>query len=379
MRKYRRTNTLTSRGVYLRKRIAGNRSRAKFVGILYLLAIIALAGAACLPLLVHDLAPVGVMEFYKVFTSANVKSFKNAEVFTKLACAGLYALMLLGVVINVLRALGKLGWLYKKRASKTYGFNRNVYAMEDLGRIFSGSYAVILLTYFLIAALCDSTNVNNLMLIVLGGGAFLHLFLGFVGGKAGYYDLENGEVVEQRRLVGRFAPLFRNVLQLAAVFGVMYFFLKVNVLNVEIPALLQKNGISNLTGDMAKLITFAVQAVLVLILFVLVKHATAITEYNIDGANGPGMKNFRVFSFFAFLVAGAGVVYKYLFVKGKVLDKNLLIIAAIAFVIFFIEVIMRKMPRFPGDKRKKVKKGEEEEFTLDTLPQVRPQPEMQSF
>ncbi len=391
MKKYRKANTLTSRGVYLRKHIARNRRRAKLVGLLYLVGIIALAAAACLPLIVHELAPVGVMTFWKTFMPKNL-DVKTSTGLIKTINSGLYGLMLLGVVINVLKGLGKLGWLFKKKANKTYGFNRNVYAMDDLGRIFSGSLALIISIHFLIAIICGDgmTNVKVLLdklltfdmssllffVIVAIAGCFFHLVLGFLGGKAAYYDVEDGEVIEHRRVVGRFAPLFRNVLQLAAAASIGYLLLQVNTLHTMVAKLLEKGGANAILKDMPALISAALQLVIVLSTLVLIKHATAATEFSIDGANGYGMKNFRVFSFFIFLAAGGAVAYQYL-LGDKTLNKMMLIIAGIAFVMFVIELIMRKMPRCPGDKKQKKAKKVEDEIPLDSLPQFKPQTQVQ--
>ena len=390
MKRTRRKSTLTQKGAYLKTRIARNRGRAQFVGIVYFLSIIALAAAACLPLFdltKQTLAPIGVLEFWKQFMPANFKALNSVEAILKVANAALYALMLLGVVINVLRALGKLGWLFKKKASKTYGFNRNVYAMEDLGSIFSGSYAVILSTYFLIAVLCGAAHPNMLMLIVLGGVVFVHLVAGFIGGKASYFDIEGGEIIEDKRVVGRFSALFRNVLQLAAVFAILFFFLQVNTIHTVIGPLLEKNGIKNyVLGQPLAYISIALQVLTVVCVLPLIKHATAITEYNIDGANGSGMKTFRVFAFFVFLTAGATALCAYLFGEVvftkvdagttvsvmKYLDLGSIIIAGIALVMFIIEVIMRNMP---GHKKAKKKaKDEEVEADYDAVSPAKPVP-----
>ncbi len=373
MRKYRKKAAITSRGLYLRKRIAGNRSCAKFTGIIYLLATAALAAAVCIfPLLTHELAKLDVLNFWRIFNGTTFKnlSLSNTALIYELTISVLYALMLLGLAVNVLRSLGKLGWLFKKRANKTYGFNRNVYAMEDLGKIFSGSYILVLFTYFFIAVLCKDFNGKTyeidkwIMLAVLGGGLFIHFFCGILGTKTRYYDLEDGQIVEEKRIVGRFAPFFRNVLQLGAVFAIMYYFLQVTTLNTIIPELFSLSGIKALVKDLPQLITAISQVVILLCTLVLAKHATATTEYNFDGAHGAGMKNFRVFSFFTFLAAGGTLLYRYLLVKGSVVDMNLLIIAAIAFAMFVIELIMRKMPKFPGQKKNTV---DEEEFTIDEI------------
>ncbi len=370
MKKYQRKTMANPQGIYYKKRIAKNRRRAKNVGLLYLLAIIAFAVLACLPLCKNALASVGVMEFYKVFTKANIKDWKTAETFVKLATGGLYALMLLGVVINVFRALGKLRWLHKKTAHREYGFNRNVYAMEDLGRIFSGSFAVILTTYFLISVLCGAFSPEVLLYAVLGVGVLFRLFCGVWGAKVAYFDVNEGKITEEPRKVGRFAPFFRNLLQLASVLGMIFFFVKATTLDTEIPALLQSGGISKLTDNMENLISVMLQALVVLCSFVLIKHATAITEYNHEGAHGVGMKNFRVFSFFVALTAAGATAVPYLMDKANYkLDTNMLIVAGVAFAMFLLELIMRKHPKLPEDKKKapKEKPVDDSELHFENL------------
>ena len=384
MKRNRKKNVLSQRGAYLKRSIAGTRSRAKFVGLLYLLGIIALAGAACLPLFdltQQTLAPIGVFEFWKQFMPANFANLTTVENIVKLVCAGLYGLMLLGVVINVLRGLGKLSWLFKKKASKTYGFNRNVYAMEDLGNIFSGSFAVILTTYFLMAVVSGQLYPNMLMLIVVGGGAFLHLFLGFIGGKVSYFDINDGEIEEDKRTVSRFPALFRNVLQLAAVGAILYFFTLVSSIHTVIGPLMEVGGIQNyVLGQPMAYVSIVCQVLTLIFVLPLIKHATATTEYNIDGAYGPGMKMFRVFSFFTFLTAGATVACRYLlgeivfssangstsFVVAQLLDKGSIIVAGTAFVMWIIELIMRNAPGHKKEKKeKKAKKVNEDDFVAD--------------
>lgn len=370
MNKNRKKNTLSPRGAYLKTRIARNRGRAQFVGIIYLLSIIALAAVACFSL--FDLnkqknAPLGILGFWKVFKPANLKSITSWDTLLKLANASIYGLMLLGCLINVCRALGKIVWLFKKKASKTYGFNRNVYAMDDLGKIFSGSYAVILTAYFLIAVLCGETHPHLFLYIALGGGLVIHLFAGFVGGKVSYFDIKDGEITEDKRVVGRGAALLRNVLQLVAVFAMLYFFQKISILHTVIGPLMEKGGIKNyVNGRILSYIPVALQLLTLVCLLPLIKHATATTEYNLDGANGPGMKTFRVFAFFVFLLVGAMVVCKYLIGEvaltkvltftgvevKKALSINGIILASIALVMFIIELIMYNRPGFIKEKQK---------------------------
>ncbi len=365
MEKYRQSNAFTSKAVYYKKSIDRNRGRAKFVGMIYLLAIIALAAAACFPLLVQSNTYVGVYgkkAFWRAFTLKSLKAYGSEAGFLRLLTAFLYALMLLIVAMNVLRALTKINWLFKRRASKIYGFNRNVYAMEDLGKIFSDSYAAILIFYLLIAVCTGKAAINPLALIVVGGGFLVHLFAGIKGAKTGYYDLEDGEIIEQKRLIGRAAPFIRNLLQLLSVYAIIFCFFCVSKLSATIAPALEKGGVSDiLLAKPIGLIPLGLQALTLLWLLVLIKHATATTEYNINGVEGRGMKVFRVFSFFTFLTAGATVVCRLVFGEAtytaiaggweiklvRSIDFGSLIIAGIALFMFIFEIAMRKHPRIP--------------------------------
>ncbi len=390
MRKYRKMTATTSRNMYLKKSIAGSRRRAKIFGMLYLLGAVALAVAACMPLLVHELAMVGVANCWNVLKHffvnllagnplvvdevLNTYTLDTYEGLCITINAFLYAIMLVAVMVNALKALGKLGWLFNKKGTKEYGFNRNAYAMEDMGRAFSGSFAWILITYLIIGLICGgfATLINTMMLIVIAAGVVIHLVCGFFGAKVRYYDLENGQIVEQKRVFGRFSCLLRNVFQLVAVAAIVY------LLNFE--ALSHEIGVFLQSGEEAKMIMFVflLQMVAVLALFVLIKHATAMTEYSIEGVYGSGMKNFRIFTFIVFLVMAAGAALCAM--QSLATDEYLplVLVAVVALVSFIIEIIMRKYPRLPEDlEEKKLCKGEGE-FSFDTLSRLQQEMEQNS-
>ena len=384
MRKYKVKTVPTKQSVYLKKRIAKTRSRAKFVGILYLLATMALAAAACLPLLnIGALSQLQATEFYKVFKGMKLDNLKTAAGIYHYVPYVLYGLLLFALLINVFKALSKLNWLFKKKASKTYGFNRNVYAMEDLSRIFSGSFAVIILINFVICVLSglplELLKFENVkwLIFVLAGGLAVHFLCGLWGGKASLFVIHEGVgIVEQKRDCGRVAPFIRNLLQVAASFAMLYFFLKATTIAVCIDPLLQKGAFKEYVMNKDRMFYFiatAVQVVMIIWLMVLVKHATASTEYGIEGKHAAGMKNYRVFAFFTVLSVVGVIACRYLFGEaGFVLgmwapleklseakelikaikDTSLefVIIAAIAFVMFIIELIMHNMPRSKEEK-----------------------------
>ncbi len=367
MKNHSKPNTQAAKASMLKARIARNRTRAELIGLLYLVATIVLAVAACSPLMIHKLAPIGISQFWRQFLPANLKAAKNLEWVIRMVNSTLYAAMLIGLVVNTIRAFAKLGWLFKKKASKTYGFNRNAYAMEDIGNLFSGSFALILITYFIIALFCGNVALSSFRIrfgLLIVGALFIHFFCGIIGGKISYFDLEDGDIVEEERVIGRFAPVLRNVIQLVVVFAMIILFLDVCKLHTVISPLLEKGGIRKyLLNQPTAWISLVLQGLTILCLFVLIKHATGITEFNINGPYGSGMKNFRVFSFFIFLTSGATFACRYLFKEvafkmtstGRVselvqiLDVRSIIIAGIALAVFIIEVVMRHMPAIPAE------------------------------
>ncbi len=377
MNKYKKMNAARSaknksqfsaEAIQLRRRIIRNRKRARNVGLLYLLATIALTAAAFLPLVTHELAYVGVTQFYKAFFDLD---FTTVDGLVKVITAALYVMLLLVVVINLFKSLGKLKWLYKKNANRTYGFNRNLYAMQDMAAIFSGSFAFLVIVYFLVSLLCGITITFTQayfpLLIVVGAGVVLRLFTGFLGAKTGYFDIEEKEVVEQKREIGRFVPVLRNLLQLVATFGILLFTLKVNEAQAIFTPLMEEGGLQELMENIMDLVVIVLQILAVLCTFVLIKHATAATEYNFDGVKGAGMKNYRVFAFFVFLLAGgAALVEKFMLEKD--LNINLLIVAGIAFAAFVIELILRKRPKARVETKKNEQVVDEDgEITMDAL------------
>ena len=368
MRGNRTNKVLTHQGAELKTRIAHTRSRAQFAGFLYFVSIILLATAACLPL--FDLskqqnAPVGVFKALDVFKPASLQTLNTWTGMLSFVNALLYLVMLLVVLINVIRASTKLCWLYKRKASKTYGFNRNVYAMNDLGKLFSSSYSAIRITYFLIAMLCGFAYPNFLMYIVVIGGTVVHVLAGFVGAKASYFNIEEGQIKEEARIVSRFPALVRNVLQLILVSLLMDYFQKNNVLYTVIGPMLEVNAVNNyVLGQPLAYLPVVMQILGIICMIPLAKHAMGTKEFNIDGAYGAGMKTFRIFCFLLCGIIGVSIVGEYLI--GCVVFSNVdgatfvqvvragnwdaLKMFAVTFVMFIVEVLMRNMP---GHKKAK--------------------------
>ena len=323
---------------------------------MYLLGTIALAVLAFLPAVQVNGAELSVTNFYKPITAV----FSGEMDFLNLFVALFYTCIILTAVINVFKAFAKLGRLFKKTA-RYVRLNRNLDAMEDLARIYSGSFGAIVNFTFLICVFSNFEKIVLLGYITLAVGLFFHFLCGCCGGKISTFT-SKASIEENQRKCGLFVYFIRNLLQLVALALIYVFFMETSIVYASLVQIFDGN-IAALTGDIFVLIVFALQVLLVLWLLVLAKHATAATEYNIWGSEGPGMLNFRVFSFFSFITAlGIGVVVL-LFLKDSALDwkYNYLYIAAICLVMFILDCLLKSAAK------------EEEDVDLPPMPMPMPE------
>ncbi len=343
------TNTRTDQTrkyAYVKQRIASVQGKAKGAGFLYLLGILAITALSLVFSLISVAkaglnADLTVMKFWEVFKTAKGDYKAHA---LDLAVAVIYGIMALILVINVFRAFGKLGWLYKKKASRLYGFNRNMYAMDDLGNIFSGSFASVIVCHFMIALL--ATNVKEIKLetfayVVLGVGVFFHFLCGILSGKVSLFETENG-IREIRREAGMGGAVFRNLLQLVIAVAIGYFLLNFSQIRATVDKILA-DGAKDAFKDWKSLLVPAVQLVLLVWTIGLVTYATGTREYDLEGADASGRKGFLVWSILTLLTAGGAFAY-FKFVAKTTVSNNLLIIAVIALVAVILELALIKLP-----------------------------------
>ncbi len=336
MKAYESTKTAA-----LRKRVRKVHRKAGFVGTLYLLGALALAVLAFLPMLQIGGEDLWAATFYAPVQDALGGTLDWIGILT----AVLYLWILLVVVINFFKCFSKLGWLTRRSSRYVNGYNRNMRAMEEMGKRFSGSFAAIVNLSFLIFVLqpvASDVTLTNTAYIALGVGLFIHFVAGLIAGKVSWFDVQGngGNVEEVKRECGIFVYFFRNVLQLAAVVGIVYFFLPQCTIGATLESWL--GGVNPLEGDLVKnIVPVALQALIVLCMLVLIKHATAATEFNRLGMEGRGMKNYRVFSFFVFLLAGGVFAVDYLLVKPDPIVYDFVYVAAIAFGVFLADCIFK--------------------------------------
>lgn len=369
----------------VRRRYLNTRAKARWVGFFYLIATLALAGLAIMyptvfPAVNGEMASLGVVgKFWTGLSGLKDFAFTRAMAFPLL-----FSVMALVLVINVFRALGQLGGLYTKKINKIEldTLNTNVGAMEALGKIFSSTFFTILMFSFGLALLNADASMKELFAgnsdlqllgnngvynayIIFGVGVFFHLVLGAFGSNVSLHNVFTDEELgisyleEYKREVGVFASFFRNLLQLVAVGAIMFYFLKYNNL-VAFTGILLDGSTFNVEGFMAhiqaegqlmsNLVVPALEILVSLCLIPMAKHATALTEYNAEGAKGPGMKTFRIFDFFVLILTAAYfyLVFELDFEAAGAMD--VIYVAAIALVMFIIEIMLRRYPCTAAEK-----------------------------
>ena len=342
-------NGLARRTALLRHKIAKAQAKAKFIGMIYFFAAFAIAALAFLPMLTLDGTGAGalwVVTFWKPFLSLKNFSALTPENYVQLAIAALYALILITVTVNALRCCGKLKWLFKRKPSRLNGYNRNVFAMEDLGKLFSWSFYVLLTVTFFIYLLTKGAGAKIVLappyaLIAAAVGAFVHFFGGLAGGSIHLYVVYNGMIEEEKRIGTVLIPFIRNLLQFAVVGVIGWFIVQTNAIETLLYVALTRNFATVLQNPLAFAYPIAYLLIFVCWL-VLVKHATGIAEYDRDGAYSPRRAVFRVFTFFILLFAAAAVAAQ--FYVTKQFTRDCLTIDGVALISFIIECILRKYP-----------------------------------
>ncbi|MBR2320647.1 MAG: hypothetical protein IKA57_00750, partial [Clostridia bacterium] len=386
---------MQSKALLLKKRVGTIHDRAKTAGMLYLLGIILMAAAgACLTLVTNTLVSgasiteLPIINAYKAISElfANrVQYFnKGYPVLWLMMLIGvlLYIVMMFALIINIFRALAKLKWLFKRKASYTYGFNRNMYAMDKLGKIFSGSFALLILTnlaMILLLTVYENGKVNHAVTlfgyVVLGVGFIFHILCGLLEGRVTLFTM--GDKIEEiERVQGLLVYFIRNLIQIAVVGVAIVFLLSSSIFSgmvFELGNVLRTGNIKWIIENVMLVTRFALEVLAWLSIAVMIRHAVGSTEYNREGKYGKGMRNFTVFSLLTLVFTAALLVLRFLgigLIEGekKGLDISLLIVAGACLIGFLSDCILKS--------RKKREDAETDENPQPMPPQFQGMPGM---
>ena len=353
MKKYKLKSVPSKHGAFIRGRIDKSRRRAETVGLIYLFSMIALIAVTCFGLLTSEYAAVTVKD---AFVTVKDHDFGTVGAILKFSTAVLYLLTLLVPGICALNALTHLKNLFKKKVSRVYGLNANIDAMDSMGHMFSSAFACILINHLLVYALCGETaQLTMFGYVLLGLGFGIHFICGFSGGKVSvfYIDDEKG-VSESKRPYGRLMPLFRNVLQFAAIVAIGYLFLQNNSVHDALLVFIG-GGSDKLTAAGIGLVPVLLEVLVIIWLIGLIAHSVGTAEYSVEGPYATGIRNFRVFSCLLFLTSAASAASTYFLGKAtftlnegvfshtieKSLDQFTLIIAGVSLVMYLLDFALK--------------------------------------
>ncbi|MBQ9729249.1 MAG: hypothetical protein IJV80_00355 [Clostridia bacterium] len=360
------------------KVLGKNRRKAEFVGVLYFLGTLILGAACFFPLVYGGVTgSMWVANFWKGFL--DVKYFSGELLYTLsvLVPTVLYSLLLLVAVINLIRSFCKLHRLYRKKPSEKSGYNRNEDTMQKMGKVFSCTFFMIIFVAFLLKIL-SGAQYTGLFYIALLVGFIIHFWGGIVGAKTSLFvNVKNP--IKCERKYGRFAPFMRNLAQFLFVSVILHFFAEVSLLS-NLYVLAGESYLSTLFQDLAAnkeafiltIVFPAVQILMLVFIFAMVKHTTNTTEFHRDGVKAKGMKNFRVCAFFVFLIAALYTFASYALGSttwfGEAITVvptlNMVYLGVVAFAAFLLEVCMRKLPN--------VRKNYEEPVIIPEEPDEEP-------
>ncbi|MBR2320648.1 MAG: hypothetical protein IKA57_00755, partial [Clostridia bacterium] len=336
----------------IRDRIRCSHLQAKILGFLYLLGTLALIVLACFPIVKINGVLLGVMSFWEPFDTVLKAGNPLSALLTNcidVVVAFLYMCMLLGLLIRVIRSLWQLPWLFKTKASKLYGFNRNMFAMEKLAKIFSGAFSGMICMYMLMILFGGAFQYGWLVYVVLGFGLAWHLLLTPFMGCVSLYTTEDG-IIEEKRQVGVFAPILRNVIQLCATGLIVFWAVKhltEKVLFHELLAyILECIEEKALVGDVTLVIVPILNVLLIGAIFGMVKHALSIREFDSEGTKVRGRRKFLWASLSVFIISVLMYAGGILFAKHQI-SRDIMFIVLVAFAAFIVEILLRKYPKHP--------------------------------
>ncbi|MBQ8323457.1 MAG: hypothetical protein IJX91_05770 [Clostridia bacterium] len=353
---------------YIRNRISKAQGKAKWIGMAYLLAIAALAVLLCFPQLTvtssEGTVALGGIAIVKAIISAG----QSGTAF--FAGVGVFAAAALILLIGLIRSLVKLNWLMKKKASKLYGFNRNMYAMDDMGKYFSASFASVVL--LLLAYVAIATNVwdagvsfESGAIALLAVGLGVHFICGILAGNVSLFSSLEGGIKEEKREVGNFAPVLRNLLQLAACAALAYFLVWKNAFG-GLGALtneVRESFTTTFSEDFAnkayfdgivKILKTGVTPFLcglsVLAFIGMVYHALGTREFDLDGAETAGRKRLLAWSVVLLWATAGAIVCVKLWLKTETqLSAESLVVVGIALAMIVFELCLINAPAVKDD------------------------------
>ncbi len=348
---------------YIRNRISKAQGKAKTVGTAYLLATIALVALSCFPLLKVTAKETSFLLGFIAVVKELIAKTGGTEFYTGLAVCALLALILL---VCLIKMLVKLDWLFKKKASKLYGFNRNMYAMDDMGKYFSVSFAsvvLLLLGYTAVASnfMDAAVTLAPCVYALIAVGAAIHLIFGVAGGNVSVFSSLEGGIKEEKREVGNFGAIIRNIFQLAVCAALAYLLVFDNALagvsaivdeieasfTATVSEQFASGAYVNGVMQLLKTAVLPLCCALGTLAFIgMTYHALGTKEFDMDGAETAGRKSFLIWSIVMLSAFVGAIVCQKLWLKTTAqLPDKFLVLAGVALAAFILELCLIRCPK----------------------------------
>ena len=284
------------------KRIKKTHKRTKFVSALYAFATFVLTVLAFFPVINVDFAGKGKL-FIGSFFQPILNIFKDDLNVLDLITMLLYIVMAVLIVVNFIKCGSRFGKIMRRNSGNVTTCNKNLLIMEEIADAFSAAFSsfvifnlvIYMINYSVFPAPKPFGSVTLWGVIAVAVATIVHFIGGVLGGNVSVFII--GSSIEEKKREDKIGLFFlRNLVQVIAVGAVLFFFAPATNLYIEIGNLFNKlpSALTNFQNIMAFL-AVALQALVLIPLIILIKHATGTTEYSLIGMDGIGMKNFRVF------------------------------------------------------------------------------------
>ena len=336
------------------KKIKKTHKRTKFISALYTFAAFVLTVMVFFPSVNVKFAGRNKL-FIGTFFKPILNIFKNDLNILDMLTMVLYLVMVVLVVLNFFKCSTRFGKIMRRNSGNVTTCNKNLLIMEEIGHAFSGAFAsyvifnlaIYMINYSFVPAPKPFGAVTLWAVIALAICVIVHFIAGVSGGNVSVYIV--GSNIEEKKREQKIGIFFlRNFVQVLATAGILFFFVPATNVYIEIGKMFgdKTSVFNNIGGDMMAFLAVLLQIAVLPMLFVLIKHATATTEYSLIGMDAIGINNFRVFGIIT------GLLCVGLFFLDKDLEGasiiNYLIAGGIALVAVVADFLIK--PRKPKQK-----------------------------
>ncbi len=285
------------------KKIKKTHNRTKWASACYTFAAFVITVLAFFPTVNVKFAGENKL-FIGTFFKPIVNIFKNNLNIFDLIVMVLYIVMAVLIVVSFFKCFTRFGKIMRRNSGNVTTCNKNLLIMEEIGNAFSGLFAsyiifnlaIYMMSYSVVPAPKPFGAVSLWGIIGLAVGVLMHFIAGVLGGGVSFF-IVTASIEEKKREDKLIIFFLRNLIQVLAVAGMLFFFVPTTNLYIEIGRMFAKEPsvFTNMSADLLAFLAVVLQAGIIATVAVLIKHATAPTEYNLIGMDGPGMYNFRVF------------------------------------------------------------------------------------